>query len=451
MAKARSIGGIYASLSLRDGGFKRGLKSASKELKDFGGRALRGAAVGVAALATGMTAAAIVGTKSTLKMVADLDDVSNQTGIAVADMMRLQMAYKVGGREASNTGKDIGRMQKAIVAASEGGADPFEELGLSAANLMAMDPAKQFETIGAAIMRIENPAKRTAKAMEIFGRGGMGLTTVFGGFDKAATALGRMPEIAERFVGAMGRADELISDVLPVKSQQFFTGFSAGIIGELLPALEKIDDYDFTDLGLSVGSYIATGFQGLLDGTIFTIISEKFSAAMIEAVGSFQGYFLSAIAAPISALIDTEIDPFKQLDKSYSQRFSENTSKFFEAGKGNLYSDFTQELRDDADMLWNELTERMKENSDAAAAKSKKGGGATSDGINTPIIIPKISPISPLEALSTVNDYQRRGLSLGGETNGVAKKMDEQIAIAKESNATLKKILFTKDGTLIWG
>lgn len=447
MAKARSIGGIYASLSLRDGGFKKGLKSSAKELKEFGVKAVKGAAVAVAALGAGMAAAAVVGTKSTLTMVDDLADVSTQTGVAVADMMRLQQAYKDGGREASAVGKDIGKMQKAIVAASEGGKDPFAELGLSAANLMAMNPAQQFQVIGDAIMRIENPAKRTAKAMEIFGKGGMGLTTVFGGVDDAVRSLGKMPEIAAQFAGAMGEANDLLGR-LPVKSQQFFTGFTAGIIGELLPQLEKIDAYDFTDLGLSVGSAIATGFQGLTDGTIFTIISEKFYASFAKAIGSIENLLIVALTG---AYKNTPFGMAVSLAKGESIGYDPRNAFEDAAKMVNPYADFAKELNSEADMLWNDLASRMQQNRESAAART---GGAP---VSEPIAVGNLQKFyetkptaAPLETQAVVNDYQRRGLSLGNESNAAAKKMDEQIEIARESKDYLKNILAKQSNRLTW-
>lgn len=277
---SRSIGGIYASLSLKDS-FSAGLKKARSGLNSFGN------AVPAAFVAAGaaVTAAMVAGVRHTLSMTDELVDLSNQTGIAVADTMLLQQAYKDGGRSAEMMAKDIAKMQKALVTANEGGADPFAEMGLSVQALMAMNPAAQFQTIGAAIMGISNPAERTAKALEIFGKGGIGMTTVFPGMEQAANALGRMPELAERFGGAMGKANDLIGH-LPNKSDQFFTGFTAGIIGELLPQLENIDKHDFTDVGQSLGKSLATGFRMFLDGTWWEALKLKLAQTMDDGISA---------------------------------------------------------------------------------------------------------------------------------------------------------------------
>jgi hypothetical protein len=56
----------------------------------------------------------------------------------------------------------------------------------------------------------------------------------------------------------MAHADDLINE-LPAKSTQFFTGFTAGIIGQVIPALETLNDYEFTAIGKSLGDSLAKG------------------------------------------------------------------------------------------------------------------------------------------------------------------------------------------------
>jgi hypothetical protein len=171
---------------------------------------------------------------------------------------------------------------------------------LSAAELLKMNPAKQFSMIGDAIMRIENPAERTAKLMEIFGKAGAGLTTIFPGLKDAEKSLGRMPELAEKFGAAMGQANDLIGH-LPVKSDQFFTGFTAGIIGELLPGLQKIDNYDFTTIGQTLGRNLAIGMQAVTDGTAW----ELFALQAEKAIATIQvSPALNGLAASINAILD---------------------------------------------------------------------------------------------------------------------------------------------------
>ena len=427
MAKSRSIGGVYASLSLRDGGFKSGLKSARKGLNDFGSKAVKGAALGVAALAAGLAAAAVAGTRSTLSMVDDLGDVAKQTGVAVADMMKLQQAYKDGGRAAEMTGKDIAKMQKSIFGAASGGEDPFTAIGLSAKELLQLNPAAQFEQIGAAIMRIQNPAERTAKAMEIFGKGSMGLTTVFDGLPGAATALGRMPELAQKFAGAMGEANDLIGH-LPLKSDQFFVGFTAGIIGQLLPGLQKIDNYDFTTLGENIGNALSVGFQILTDGSVW----ELFSLHAKKAINSLQSHDINnGIAASINAAWDAATTT----NGLSNGTFMENVEKYMNAGKASTGDEDAIQGRIDAIV------------NGAKAKFDFKQSAAAEVGVAAPIV----NPITGLAASAAaakepvayerdVNDYQRRGLSLGGVSAPVSTEDTKQTLLLTDMRNFLRRM-----------
>lgn len=428
MAKSRSIGGIYASLSLRDGGFKAGLKSARKGLNDFGGKAIKGAAIGVAGMSTALAAAAVAGTKHTLSMVDDLSDVAKQTGVGVADMMKLQQAYKAGGRAAEMTGKDIAKMQKSIVGAASGGDDPFSSIGLSAKELLLLNPAAQFDQIGAAIMRISNPAERTAKAMEIFSKGGMGLTTVFDGLPGAATALGRMPALAQQFAGAMGEANDLIGN-LPVKSDQFFVGFTAGIIGQLLPQLQQIDNHDFTTLGENIGKALAVGFQILTDGSVWELFSLHAERALTSLQTSPAN---NSFAAAINAFWDSATTTNGTKDGS----FSKNYEKYKAAG-----IDANTDKADDIQAKIDEITSRAKSEFDF------KQAAAAAVGAPTPIVNPienlsaaAAAAAAPAARERDVNDYQRRGLSLGGVTAPVSTEDTKQTHLMTEIRDGLRRM-----------
>jgi hypothetical protein len=257
MARSSSIGGIFAELTLRDQKFATGMKGAGAKLKAFGAASMKYGAMAGAALGAGLAA----GTKHTISMGAELDHLSTQTGVAVGDLMRIQQAYKDNGKDAGSAAKDINKMQKAIELASRdpgGESDPFAKIGLSAKELMAMNPTEQFYAIGAAIKSIQNPATRTARAMEIFGKSGGGLITVFQGsnLDDINRSLGKMPEIMQEFSAEMERADTLMGR-LPNKANQFFTGFTAGVVGNIIPSLETIDGFEFTNIGKSLGDSLS--------------------------------------------------------------------------------------------------------------------------------------------------------------------------------------------------
>jgi hypothetical protein len=481
MAKARSIGSIYAELTVRDK-MSKALKGANAALASMSKASATFVAVGGAALGAAMA----YNTKKTLEMAGTLDDVAANTGLAVSSVMKLRKAYELGGISADGMGKDVMKMQKAIGTAAAGGKDPFAKLGLSARELMDMNPEDAFNAIGASIMAVENRAARTTAAMEIFGKSGGNLINVFGQMEDASKFLGRMPEVMNRFAGSMARADDLINE-LPQKSTQFFTGFTAGVIGELLPALEMVDEFDFTTVGENLGKSLAHGVEILKSGDaweVFKLHGDKvlstiqaspginaLAAAIntaldpmvweifkthgeIALLGLQKSPAMNALAAAINATLDfglasenpggqtswaTFFDKYADAGQAANDEiieglyqrladlptFAERFAGFMEAG-----TEAAAENVDDIQRRIDEINNRTAAQVEAdrqAAAKANPGASAAAAA----------SSRSPLSgggnAESLVNEYARRGLSLdtNARDNPMAKTSQTVEAIFK--------------------
>jgi hypothetical protein len=404
MAGSRKIANVYAELSIKDS-MSKGLKKARASLNSFGKGATIAAGVATAAL----TAAMAAGTKRALDLGGALSDVSAQTGINVASVMKLQRAYADGGIAISRMGGDVAKMQKAIVTASQGGNDPFASMGLSARDLLAMDPAAQFNAIGDAIMRITNPAERNAKAMEIFGKSGAKLMTVFGQFDNAAKDLGRMPEVAEKFAASFDRASDIIGN-LPAKSDAFFVGFTSGIIGQLLPNLEKLNELDFTELGEKIGNSLSYALEIVTDGSIweiFALQAEKYITG-IQTSPAMNG-----LAATINSILD------------FGATGEWNFAKYAEAGIA-ANDEIISELDAKIQEILNKAKNRSEGKKQAAASESP-----------APFVPPPTAVSAIAEAVKMerdwqsssydVNAYQRRGLSLDGTSVAGAESKQETL------------------------
>jgi len=439
MAKSRSIGSTYVELMLKDVNFRKGLASAEKSLNNLASGIVglgKKAAVGMGVAGAAIAAAMVVGVKRTLEQTDSLVDLSNQTGVAVADMMLLQRAYADGGRAADMAGKDIGKMQKSLVTAQQGGDDPFKALGLSADELLKKNPAQQFREIGDAIMRISNPAQRTAKAMEIFGKGGMGLTTVFGGLESAEKSLGRMPELAKQFGAAMGEANDLVGH-LTVKSDQFFMGFTAGIIGELLPGLKMVDEYDFTTFGENLGKAVADGVNMLIDGSIWEIMqlhADKFQNYLQT---EWLGGFMNTWAAAINTLYDHLVIPHKSFEA-----IGVTNDKYTQAGMAA-----NSERNAEADRR---IAEILANAADKTATKREWVSNLIPPMLKMPIDTLEVDKIqkpagkSSWERMNLADEYQSRGLSTTPGINVQGKMLNVMEAI----HAILDRA--EPEGGLVW-
>lgn len=222
-------------------------------------KVLAGAIVGVAG-------ASAFGINKVLDLGGSLSDMSQQTGIAVGELMLLQKAFIDGGLGAESVGKSINKMQKAISEADDGSVgltDQFKALGLSVEDLKTLSPSQQFKAIGDALAAIQDPARRTQAAMAVFGKSGAEMMAIFRNpkaLEEAARSLGGQAEIFQRNAAAFDRASDILNG-LYLKIQGFFAGVADKIIPGLLMLLEALDGIDLSKIGQEFGNSIMSAAQ----------------------------------------------------------------------------------------------------------------------------------------------------------------------------------------------
>jgi hypothetical protein len=198
--------------------------------------------------------------RGTLDLGGKLSDLAASTGVAAGEMLVLQRAFQDNGLGAEEAGTMLNRMQRAIIEAGQGSATyarAFETLGISLSQLASLTPEQQLRTIGQAIASIKDPAESTAASMQIFGRAGGRLQTLFENFDGAVgdarTAVGGLADVMDGNAASF----DFISDAIAgagQKLQQFFAGFlSETIDTEPFEALNRLD---LTGLGQSAGDIV---------------------------------------------------------------------------------------------------------------------------------------------------------------------------------------------------
>jgi hypothetical protein len=183
MAGASGIraGAAFVELFADDSRLQRGLKAASKRLKDWGNEV---SSIGKKMLAAGSVAlgGAFAVTKSFAKAGDDLAKASQRMGIPVEMLSALSFAAERSGASFEDVEKGVRTMQKRLGAAAAGGGEArqaFEALGLSVDSLLAMRPDEQFMAIADRIAAIPDPALKTTSAMAAFGRQGAAMLPLF--------------------------------------------------------------------------------------------------------------------------------------------------------------------------------------------------------------------------------------------------------------------------------
>lgn len=174
MASDVKAGGAYVELMLQDKKFLAGLQRAKSSLIGFA----KGAAVLGGAITAVGVAAVGVGLKNVMSLGDELDKMRQRTGISVEALSELRHAAGQSGAALTDIQKGVVRMNKSITDANDGlvsSAELFDNLGLSVKDLNAMNPEQRFMAVSRAIDAVQDPARKSALAMEVFGRSGVNL------------------------------------------------------------------------------------------------------------------------------------------------------------------------------------------------------------------------------------------------------------------------------------
>jgi len=152
----------------------RGLRAAQRRLRAFGAGVQ---SFGRTLLAGGAAIAApiIASVKQFISAGDQLDKMAKRTGMSVEALSELGFAAEQSGANLETLEKGVRTMQRTVNDAERGlstAKDAFNDLGLSIDDLKGLSPEEQFKLIGDRLSKIEDPTKRAALAMMIFGRAG---------------------------------------------------------------------------------------------------------------------------------------------------------------------------------------------------------------------------------------------------------------------------------------
>lgn len=195
---ANIVGDIAISVGADIGPLVSGLARGQAAVSKFGNTAqvtasggmkamtLAGAAMAGAAVAAGLGLVAL--TRHSIENAGALHDASLKTGILVSSLQAMGQVAEEAGVSSETLTAAIARMQNNIGGLNTGTAaqvTAFGALGLSMDSLRGKTPDEQFAIIAASIEAIQDPAMRTASAMDIFGKSGADLIPIMTGYAAA--------------------------------------------------------------------------------------------------------------------------------------------------------------------------------------------------------------------------------------------------------------------------
>lgn len=279
-------------------GLSRAVKSAKGMLSGLAG-ALKSGALAGGALAIGGLTIAVMGLKKALDLGGRLSDVASNTGLLAGEAMILERALADAGIGGEKLQATIQKMQKSIVEAGDGLITPrraLDELGLSVDGLLKMNPAEQFSTLQEALAGLADPAERSARAMQIFGRSGGELGALFSNpaaMKNAAESVGSQAEILNRSAEGFDRSADILGGVGD-KIRSFFVGLADFINPVLLPVLEQFNKVDLAKIGSSFGEALMVIVEAFKTGVLGELLKDSFLYAASFLVNAVVAGFITA-------------------------------------------------------------------------------------------------------------------------------------------------------------
>ena len=277
-ASGIKAGRAYVELGVNDK-MTKALKAASAKLKAFG--------AGVSKIGLGLTgaaAAAAAPLAASVKLFSDVGDAvakaAARTGLTTEAMSELGFAAEQSGSDMEGIEKGVRFMQKALVSAAEGSAaatDAFADLGISVQQLQGLTPDEQFARIADGIAAIQDPARKTAAAMKIFGKGGADLIPMLSEGSKGIEALRQEArDFGISLGGKDAKAAEVLNDTLNRMSKA-----ARGVVLQIGAALAPV----VTDMAQTLAR-VAAATSKWVEANRPLVVTIAKTIAIVGAVGA---------------------------------------------------------------------------------------------------------------------------------------------------------------------
>lgn len=165
--------------------------------------------------------------------VENLGNTADKLGISFEFVQTLDEAARRSGSSIESVSAAFGRLQKSVLGVDEeskAAQAALENIGVTAAQLQALKPEDQYLLIGRRLSAIEDPARRTAASISLFGRAGADLLPFFRNIGGAATDLERvgaaLSTSQRRDIDEFGNAMDRLAVATKGAGEQIFASFA---------------------------------------------------------------------------------------------------------------------------------------------------------------------------------------------------------------------------------
>jgi hypothetical protein len=285
---------------------QRALGNLEKALDNLKGST--GAAAKAFAAITGAAAGIAYVVKQTVDAAGSIMDAANAIGVSASSLNTLQTAAGLAGVGAEQLNSSLIKLNKSIGEGLSKGTGPavdgLKKLGVPIAEIARMRPDQQFTVLAQKLNEIQNPAQRTAAAMELFGKQGPQILAV-------ANELEKVRQITDAIGFGLSDRELQSLDEASDSLDQLRVIWDAGIkkaVAEVAPYIVAMVNK------IKEGIVAAGGFDGIwqkiksVANTVLNImlaIAAVMAIRMVAAAIAFAGHLARALvtARGISAVL----------------------------------------------------------------------------------------------------------------------------------------------------
>lgn len=234
----------FVEVFIDDKELQRGVKRVQASMRSMAaGIAKVGGALFGAATAAGAPLLAAV-----TKFVAkgdEIDKMSKRTGIAAETLSRMGFALEQSGGELADFQRGLKGMANFLQGAERGlstSVDTMNDLGLSMGDLEDITPEDRFLLFADRIAGVEDPTRRAALAMDVFGRAGQSMLPLLADGPGAIAALTKEADGLGRTITAEQAASAAKLGDAWNRVKSVFLGVALQVGGALAPSLTRLAD-----------------------------------------------------------------------------------------------------------------------------------------------------------------------------------------------------------------
>lgn len=275
------------------------VQKGTKKIQDMAN--LAGKALGLIGVSLSATAfgnwikGAIDSADATSKM-------ASKTGLAVAEVAGLQLAFELGGSSSEGMATAMAKLSKKMVEGDEA----FDTLGISTRNTdgTMRRVSGVFYDVAAAFEDMEDGATKTALAQQIFGKSGAELLPLLNGGSEGLRQMAFMAEKLGLVIdGETAKSAEEFNDTIDLLGKGL-SGMATKTMSQLLPTLNSLagaflDTMNEGDALAKISNALAAALKLLFSGgvvvvEVFNSIGKTIGAAGAQVVAVMKGDFKGA-------------------------------------------------------------------------------------------------------------------------------------------------------------